>query len=607
MTTQEQPTLELQPYFVPRVDQFRAFKELCKPKDRFHTFRTRASADIRERIKIDSPAYDEELIENDDVRMVSKMATDMDEAYRSEFYHERSGTKFRFKPITEMMKLREIIRKKMDTYWMRERIVREQVQSMANKALMEESAAQAEEYQKFLEESKVKSYRQTMRTMQSIKEYYQETDRLRKLRDHLETQVEPLKMRIFNLGSDFAQLMILKNFQFMLKPTEWRMEHDKMHLTSEGKLESFRESIENRQRADLWDRDNVNVYIIKNHIENVHMDQKQAVVPAFDSGAALVSALKDLRVNSYRMLRQFHSVAHVLSDVEKEFESMDNRQIASMDRVVTRLSAKTVFMVARSKMLEETAKKLSGETLQELLSSKKFRSLQGLCNITYQEVVQRKSDASSNKTLTTIEKLADIEKKVLGLLTTFDELPRRVTKRFEDKIRSERKRKLREGEKAYRIELSLQSKIVQLKRCLAKPPKKGKRVGKLPISVLPKKPPKPKAPPPALTKVEEEYMKAFTDLGLEQGNVKFDEDVKLMIAKIQNESIPFYIDHFIDVLGIRQPQTTEVPAADIFLDETAHFRFKEVLPAVRKQVELWEKSREMIKRENIRRTPYLYP
>lgn len=599
--------MELQPYFVPRVDQFRAFKELCKPKDRFHTFRTRASADIRERIKIDSPAYDEELIENDDVRMVSKMATDMDETYRSEFYHERSGTKFRFKPITEMMKLREIIRKKMDTYWMRERIVREQVQSMANKALMEESAAQAEEYQKFLEESKVKSYRQTMRTMQSIKEYYQETDRLRKLRDHLETQVEPLKMRIFNLGSDFAQLMILKNFQFMLKPTEWRMEHDKMHLTSEGKLESFRESIENRQRADLWDRDNVNVYIIKNHIENVHMDQKQAVVPAFDSGAALVSALKDLRVNSYRMLRQFHSVAHVLSDVEKEFESMDHRQIASMDRVVTRLSAKTVFMVARSKMLEETAKKLSGETLQELLSSKKFRSLQGLCNITYQEVVQRKSDASSNKTLTTIEKLADIEKKVLGLLTTFDELPRRVTKRFEDKIRSERKRKLREGEKAYRIELSLQSKIVQLKRCLAKPPKKGKRVGKLPISVLPKKPPKPKAPPPALTKVEEEYMKAFTDLGLEQGNVKFDEDVKLMIAKIQNESIPFYIDHFIDVLGIRQPQTTEVPAADIFLDETAHFRFKEVLPAVRKQVELWEKSREMIKRENIRRTPYLYP
>lgn len=599
--------MELQPYFVPRVDQFRAFKELCKPKDRFHTFRTRASADIRERIKIDSPAYDEELIENDDVRMVSKMATDMDETYRSEFYHERSGTKFRFKPITEMMKLREIIRKKMDTYWMRERIVREQVQSMANKALMEESAAQAEEYQKFLEESKVKSYRQTMRTMQSIKEYYQETDRLRKLRDHLETQVEPLKMRIFNLGSDFAQLMILKNFQFMLKPTEWRMEHDKMHLTSEGKLESFRESIENRQRADLWDRDNVNVYTIKNHIENVHMDQKQAVVPAFDSGAALVSALKDLRVNSYRMLRQFHSVAHVLSDVEKEFESMDHRQIASMDRVVTRLSAKTVFMVARSKMLEETAKKLSGETLQELLSSKKFRSLKGLCDITYQEVVQRKSDASSNKTLTTIEKLADIEKKVLGLLTTFDELPRRVTKRFEDKIRSERKRKLREGEKAYRIELSLQSKIVQLKRCLAKPPKKGKRVGKLPISVLTKKPPKPKAPPPALTKVEEEYMKAFTDLGLEQGNVKFDEDVKLMIAKVQNESIPFYIDHFIDVLGIRQPQTTEVPAADIFLDETAHFRFKEVLPAVRKQVELWEKSREMIKRENIRRTPYLYP
>lgn len=112
------PLGETNPFFIPSVYQYHMIREWKKPKDKFHTFRSRSCANIRERVHIESPAYEHELIGGEK----SKLATEIDEYYQSEFYHERSRTCYRFKPITEMIKMRETLRVKMDVYWMKEKV-----------------------------------------------------------------------------------------------------------------------------------------------------------------------------------------------------------------------------------------------------------------------------------------------------------------------------------------------------------------------------------------------------------------------------------------------------------------------------------------------------
>lgn len=136
---------ELPPFFVPTVAQFGLIKQLQKPKDRFHTFRTRSDADLRERNRIESQSY-EELIGDKKFKAKSKLATDIDESYRDELYNERSRSNFHFKPRTEIVKLRETFRKKMDICWMREKMILDHVDSIKQEKIIDEAFESLKEY-----------------------------------------------------------------------------------------------------------------------------------------------------------------------------------------------------------------------------------------------------------------------------------------------------------------------------------------------------------------------------------------------------------------------------------------------------------------------------
>jgi hypothetical protein len=108
-----------------------------------------------------------------------------------------------------------------------------------------------------------------------------------------------------------------------------------------------------------------------------------------------------------------------------------------------------------------------------------------------------------------------------------------------------------------------------------------------------------------LTPIEEEYVRAFTELN-SGGEIKFDENAKQMIDRIKNESIPFYVDHLFDTLGIKLSEEAESKAESVCLSETENFEYKDVLPSALSRVKLWKHQSEMLKQENIRKTPYLY-
>lgn len=596
--------MELEPYFVPHIGQFNQVRELCKPKDRFHTFKTRSNANIRERIKIDSEPPGDELI--DGKRCM--MATGIDEFYQVEFYHERSRSCFRFKPITEIVKLRETFRKKMDINWMKERMALDKIETLKQESIIEKTKLQMEKYEKFLSDYKEKSYHESMKAMKAVKVFYYETDQLKKRRDELVDSIDPLKMRIFYLGNAFVHLTILQKFQYLLKPSEWRLQHDHIHRTPEGSLESFKDSIANRETAQLWNRDSVSVFTIKDFILNDYLKCNRKPIEIFETGAALVAAYRELHSKSYRTLRQFHSFAQALADTEKDFMITSEKNdfaITNLNRLAQSLGKKRVFMEQRAKEIASMARRAREKPLADSFSSETLRSMRGICDNMFKHTVLRNGDASLINTYTAVEKTAEVEKKVLRLLEVLDKIPRDLSRQIEIDIRSERKRKLTLAERAYKIELNVQHRIAQLRRSLSKPPAKTKREGKLAMSVLPKKPSRVVIVKPLLTPIEEEYVRAFTELGSD-GEIKFDESARQMIDRIKNESIPFYLDHLLDTLGIKMARETEAQAENVLRDEMETLKCKDVLSSVISHVKNWEKRCEKVKQDNIRKTTYLY-
>lgn len=601
-------SLELKPYFIPHVGQYKMIMELRKPIDRFHTYRTRSCANIRDRNLIISPEYENELIGNEKFKAKSQMATEIDENYRSEFYHERSRTQFRYQPITEMIELRESLRKKMDVYWMKERFYLDQIYSFKQEVEMKKIKEQIADYQNFLVEYKETSFHLATKTMQEVKRYYQETDQLRRKHVELQNIIEPVKMKIFALANELIRLQSLKKFQYLLKPNEWRLAHDYLHRDPMGKLENYRECILNRGTANLWNRNNENVHSIKDFVEKVFINENRESLLVFGNGSEMLKAIKNLRSKSYRSLLQFHLVAHAVTDTKKDFITTEEKNqiyIENLNRFVKTLTKKRTFMESRSAEIKRAVLKISEKPLEESFAADTRRTLHGLCEVLFQKVVLKRSDPSVKNYYTATEKIEEVEKMSFKLLDTLDSVPHELTCDFEKRIRNELKRKLIVAERAYKIELGFSQRIEQLHRCLSKPPKKEKRVGKLSISVLPKMRTKHKVEKPLLTPIEEEYMRAFTEVG-SCGEVKFDKSAKLMIDRIKNESIPFYLDHFLSTLGINLPKQSPDIAENILLDEAENLKFKDVIPIVRSQVKKWDEQSEAVKRENIRKTPYLY-
>lgn len=593
--TKEVPPYDLEPFFIPDISQFNIVREICRPKDRFHTHRTRSCANIRERTKIESPAYEDELIGDDKFNAFSKLATDIDEYYQAEIYHERSGTKFRFLPITEIRKMRESLRRKMDVYWIKERMMLDHLDDLKQEVLIEKMKSQVNECNNFLDDYKEENFIHASKLMKEVKKHYQETDRLRKVLEGLEVKVEPLKMKIFLLGNKFIHLTVLQKFQYLMKPTEWRLEHDYIHRTLEGELENNRDSINKRMTANLWNRNNETVYTIKDFIENDYLKHEQEKLCVFENGGAFLKGFQGLRAQSYRSLLQFHLVAHASSDTEKEFINIEDKNrsmINRWSRLARFLSEKRIFMETRLQALETMALKLIDKPLEESVSSEKLHELHGLCEITFKEIVLKSGDSSLAKYYSPAEKIAEVEKTIFRVLGQLDKIPRDKIIEIEKEIRNERKKKLLQAERAYKIEMSVKNRIEQLRRCLTKPPKKEKREGKLPMSVLPKKPSKIKIRKPLLTHIEEEYIRAFTELNAD-GSIKFDDNAKMMIDRIKNESTPFYLDHLLDTLGFNVAKETEAGAEIILLDEAKDFKFMDVLSSIRSKVKLWEEQNEV--------------
>ncbi|XP_070507030.1 uncharacterized protein [Chironomus tepperi] len=619
VTTKSQPSFESQPYFIADIH---TMKNLHKPPDRFHTQRTRSCANIRERVKVESVDYKDELIGTEKIKMKSLLATDIDESYVKEFYNERSRTEFRFKRISEVEKMRGGFMKKIEAYYIKEQMMVDKIQAENDAKVMKEVAKAVNHYDKFLDEHKESVNRKTMRVMHDAKQYYIDTDKLRAEYDAIRVQVGPLKMKIFYIGNDFIRVRRYQDFQYLLMPMEWRLKHDHLHLdygdgSSETPiLEDIATSILNRGTKNAWDQANVSVENIMDYINNVYCINEPKKMFPFKNGKKMIEAIEFLKSKSIKILSKFLYVAIISNKLEddlRKLDSINDKFVGNFEFKVGIFRQRWKFLKQRSENLFKKSKELTQNPLEKSFKDPLLNELKGICQILFKTIIfgykiDEKSSMDDSKIFTTITQFQWLENKVLNMFASIDKIPQKLFNEMEHKVRTERRKKFHIAERAYKIEDNINTTMKQLERLFADPPKKEKIIGKLQRLYLKKKPQKIVKEKPLLGALEEQYLKAFMEVSDDKdiSDAKFDPNVKLMIEKIKNESTPFYVDRFIESLGINMKKLEAHDVEKIVQDEAARMKFKDVLPAIRMKMKYWEYKQKLEKEKNIKKTYFLY-
>lgn len=608
MTTKEIPNFDGEPFKIPSCfGQYGKIKRISKPPDRFHTNRSRSNAGLRNRIKVEMPDVD--LIGTDDFQGPSKVMTDIDEYYFADIHNRRTREQIKFRPITEINRLREIFRMKMDIYFMREKIIIENIRNEQDVAVMEETVEALEKYENFLNDYRDKLNVETIEKLLEMNKLYEETYRLRKYLDELQMSIEPINMRIFFLGNNFVRLSIMQNFQFLLMPYEWRLKNDFLHRTTNGHLENEKDSIKNRNVANLWDRNSISVQTIMDFIYDIYLKRNFHMVIAFPSAEAFLSKYESLENKAKLSYMQFQLTAHKMANFEKEsFIAQRNIDaiINCFETSLKYMTKKRNFMQERSSQIAKLTQNAAGNPLEESLKSEHLQQILVECDFIYSDnVLKQNSAAGATKHLEPNEKVASVEAKILSILDALEGIPKYILDPIEKKVRKDRRKKLLQANFASRLEQGLYSRIEQIKRCLAKPPNKRKRIGKLQKYCLKKATPKVRVTMEELSPIELEYVKAYIEYGPRSCELKFDKKHKEEIKNITFQYFPFYLDHYLSSLGYGI--NIENRWSKIFSEEEKMFAYKDVVPAVRERVKHWQRLRDQDKRDHIQKTENLYP
>lgn len=360
-------------------------------KDKFHTNSTRLGSEMRDRLKVERLPSSEDLY-------------DYDEPYFNEFHNEGWGcdTEFHFKRITEISKMRESLRMKFSTYYIREYLNCEAVKEKMKSEIEQNIAETMDVYEKVLGEIKEKSHRESMKSKRKRNEESIRTNELRNVLRDLEKKMPPLLNRIFSMSLNFVKMSILQNFQFLIMPLDWRNENDFLHRNQAGELETYHESLRKRTTANLWDRNNDDVATIMEFYKTTFLKRKQKQIIPLPDCQAFMDRLNDIKKVTQKNLWHFQEFLDFLDQ-----STLQEVHVYSKNKKELRNSTES------SGKWQETPE-------NPVMSKSQCEMLHQTIEIRSEGILKDSKDDEINV------KLSKIEEKVNGLLEKLDGIPKDV-------------------------------------------------------------------------------------------------------------------------------------------------------------------------------------
>lgn len=346
--------------------------------------------DIKDRLKVDVPQYDDELIGVKNKKYLSQLATEWDEYYQKEIINRPRIR--RFKPRTIMKQIVDSLRLKYESIYKREYLTEKSIIIEQEKFFTKQAEDFRDFCNTFFSNLTTTNYRQTMAKIQDLRPMYELNDELTAKLTKLQNKLIQLKTAIIRTEGKVREATILQNVSYLMKEPNWREKHDWIHKKSDGSIETIKESIERRMTTNLRKRDNDSVWEIKDFFESNIFNNRLPALVCFESPDAINDRIADFKVQLYLSLLKLDLSTWTLTNLKHAYTSYikwSSDFIANRKKYVEARCARKYFQDACATNMKKDAVELINGQLVETISEKTLRTLEPLCNTLFVSVIPK--------------------------------------------------------------------------------------------------------------------------------------------------------------------------------------------------------------------------
>lgn len=346
--------------------------------------------DIKDRLKVDIPPYDEDLIGVKNRKYLSQLATEWDEYYQKEILNRPRIR--RFKPRTIIKQIVDSLRLKYESTYKREYLTEKSI-VIEQEQLLTKKAEQFRDFcMAFFSNLTTTNYRQSMKRIQDLRPMYERNDELTSELTSLTNKLIQLKTAIIRAEGKAREATILQNVSYLMKEPTWREKNDWIHKKPDGSLETIKESIENRMITNLRKRDNDNVWAIKEFFENNIFENKRPALVCFKSPDEINETIANFKVQLCLSLLKLDLSTWTLMNLTNAYNSYikwSSDFIANRKKYVEARCARKYFLDICAANMKKDAVELINDKLVETISEKTLRTLEPLCHTLYMSVIPK--------------------------------------------------------------------------------------------------------------------------------------------------------------------------------------------------------------------------
>lgn len=348
------------------------------------------SFDIKDRLKVDVPQYDTELIGVKNRKFISQLATEWDEYYQKEILNRPRIR--RFKPRTIVKQIVDSLRLKYESIHKREYLTEKLIVIEQEKLFTKRAEEFRDFCMSFFSNLTTTNYRQSMAKIQDLRPMYELNDELTTELTTVSNKLIQLKTAIIRTEGKVREATILQNVSYLMKELNWRSENDWIHKRSDGSLETIKESIENRLTTNLRKRDNDNVWAIKEFFEQNIFNNRRPALVCFESPDAIKDTIVNFKVQLYLSLLKLDLSTWTLMNLKHAYNAYRKWSSDFIEQrkkyVEARCSRKYFLDVCAANMKKDAVQLINGK-LVETFSEKTLRTLEPLCNTLFLSVIPK--------------------------------------------------------------------------------------------------------------------------------------------------------------------------------------------------------------------------
>ncbi|XP_065360710.1 uncharacterized protein LOC135954462 [Calliphora vicina] len=593
---------------LPFSGQKKAQLELNTAKDSFFTFNTRLKNGLRLRLEVPVEDVRDKLLGQGKMKYKGVVTTDIDENYVEELKRRPPIKLFKFK--TGQSFIKDALRLKFESMLIQGQMVRTKIYDRLNEQHWSDMQRVKELFEKLFAKWEKREYDSAMAVVYKVKNFYDETDRLKTNLKTLERDLVMLNMDIVFIEGHWVRCVMLQNFHYLLGGQEWRLQHDWIHRldNNEDELENFEASIAKRSTMNIRKREKDDAWAIKAYYEEEYLQNKHDNLIVFPNAESFLEGLDNLKTKTFILLLEMHFTLAIQTELQHKLETFVDwcaEDLHDKEQYVSRKCAKLYFMTDRAKWLSQRTLRFLEYPIEECFNEKMFHRDRAIIVEAWRRIVPGNLRGSSEQELYTIDMVAMMSEVVMELIAKFETIPMDITRETENKLRTHRSYLRKQSYQAYHIERRIDLEMKKVVKNLEPPYQKPKRPTKLPRYYIRKRTRTVKIEEKKISERAKFLFRAFHEEGLTEVTVDTRDSIT-RADTTQEQIVPFYFDHFLKLNGYTPNYNFKTKIEMRDGSEIERFQVKTVIPEIQERMKQWETMKRKIMEENIAQNPKMY-